>query len=92
MNTAVATPKKNTLINSIAKSEELVKLAEEITIISENLVSIMKREPHDVDKNTAIPTTLKSGIIGLIDNTNESMEFKLTKIRNNINTVIEMIE
>ena len=92
MNTAVATPKKNTLINSIAKSEELVKLAEEITIISENLVSIMKREPNDMDKNTAIPTTLKSGIIGLIDNTNESMEFKLTKIRNNINTVIEMIE
>lgn len=92
MNTAVATPKKNTLINSIAKSEELVKLAEEITIISENLVSFMKREPLDVDKNTAIPTTLKSGIIGLIDNTNESMEFKLTKIRNNINTVIEMIE
>ena len=92
MNTAVATPKKNTLINSIAKSEELVKLAEEITIISENLVSIMKREPNDMDKNTAIPTTLKSGIIGLIDNINESMEFKLTKIRNNINTVIEMIE
>ena len=92
MNTAVATPKKNTLINSIAKSEELVKLAEEITIISENLVSIMKREPNDMDKNTGIPTTLKSGIIGLIDNTNESMEFKLTKIRNNINTVIEMIE
>jgi len=92
MNTAVATPKKNTLTNSIAKSEELVKLAEEITIISENLVSIMKREPNDMDKNTAIPTTLKSGIIGLIDNINESMEFKLTKIRNNINTVIEMIE
>lgn len=86
------TSQKNTLINSISKSEELVKLAEEITIISENLVSIMKREPHDVDKNTAIPTTPKSGIIGLIDNTNESMEFKLTKIKNNINTVIEMIE
>ena len=92
MNTAVAKTPKKTLTNSIAKSEELVKLAEEITIISENLVSIMKREPNDMDKNTAIPTTLKSGIIGLIDNINESMEFKLTKIRNNINTVIEMIE
>ena len=85
-------PQKKHLTNSIAKSEELVKLAEEITIISENLVSIMKREPNDMDKNTAIPTTLKRGIIGLIDNINESMEFKLTKIRNNINTVIEMIE
>ncbi|MBK9479962.1 MAG: hypothetical protein IPN99_14170 [Bacteroidetes bacterium] len=92
MNTAVATTPKKTLTNSIAKSEELVKLAEEITIISEKLVSIMKREPNDMDKNTGIPTTLKSGIIGLIDNINESMEFKLTKIRNNINTVIEMIE
>ena len=35
MNTAVATTPKKTLTNSIAKSEELVKLAEEITIISE---------------------------------------------------------